>query len=90
MLRFSPKVTRRVQESVWHPSQTLEIGDDGGCRLRLRVAHPVEMKPFIRGWGPNCEVLAPDWLRAEIAAEMRQAAAVYGPAETAGEGEQEP
>jgi proteasome accessory factor B len=86
VLRFSPEVTRRVQESVWHPSQTLEIGDDGGCRLRLRVAHPVEMKPFIRGWGPNCEVLAPDWLRAEIAAEMRQAAEVYGPAETAGEG----
>jgi predicted DNA-binding transcriptional regulator YafY len=77
VLRFSPAVTRRVRESVWHPSQHPEECDDGGCILRVWVAHPLEMKPFIRGWGPDCEVLAPDWLRHEIAEEMRRAAKLY-------------
>jgi predicted DNA-binding transcriptional regulator YafY len=78
VLRFSPDVTRRVKESVWHPSQKREDCDDGGCILRVQVAHPLEMKPWIRGWGPDCEVLAPEWLRREIAGEMRRAAGVYG------------
>jgi predicted DNA-binding transcriptional regulator YafY len=78
VLRFAPDVTRRVKESVWHPSQKLEDCDDGGCRLRVWVAYPLEMKPFIRGWGPSCVVLEPDWLRAEIAEELRQAAEGYG------------
>ena len=78
VLQFAPGVTRRVKESVWHPSQKLEPSDDGGCILRVRVAHPLEMKPFIRGWGPSCLVLSPQWLRQEIAEEMRQAAEMYG------------
>ena len=77
VLRFSPAVTRRVQESVWHPSQKLEDCDDGGCILRVWVAHPMETKSFIRGWGQNCEVLSPEWLRGEIAEEIRRAAAMY-------------
>jgi predicted DNA-binding transcriptional regulator YafY len=36
------------------------------------------MKPWIRQWGYECEVLSPPELRAEIAEEMRRAAAVYG------------
>jgi predicted DNA-binding transcriptional regulator YafY len=77
-LRFSPQVARRVAESIWHPSQRLAQCADGGCLLTVQVAHPLEMKPWIRGWGPDCEVLAPPDLRAEVAAEMRQAADNYG------------
>lgn len=77
VLRFGPDVTRRVHESVWHPSQRLEGCADGGCILTVHVAHPVEMKPWIRGWGPACEVLAPGWLRTEVAAEMSAAAERY-------------
>jgi len=77
VVRFSPEVARRVGESVWHPSQCLEECVDGGCILSVRVAHPMEMKPWLRGWGPDCEVLAPEWLRQEVAEEMRRAAEVY-------------
>lgn len=77
VLRFGAGVTRRVQESVWHSSQKLEDCDDGGCILRVWVAHPLEAKPFIRSWGPDCEVLEPPWLRAEIAEELRRAAHTY-------------
>jgi len=86
VLQFSPDVTRRVKESIWHPSQRLEECD-GGCMLRVSVAHPVEMKPWIRSWGPDCVVLAPEWLRVEIADEMRLAAEAYArPEITAEEG----
>jgi WYL domain-containing protein len=35
------------------------------------------MQPWIRSWGAQVEVLAPDWLRDRIAAELRQAADQY-------------
>jgi len=77
-LRFSPRVARRVKESIWHESQQLEDCPDGGCIMRVEVAHTLEMQPWIRGWGSDCEVLAPPELRREVAEEMRRAAEVYG------------
>ncbi len=79
VLQFTPPVTPHVYERQWHPSQTLEKGEDGGCTLRLQIAQPKEMQPWIRGWGAQVEVLAPGWLRADIAAELRAAAVNYYP-----------
>ena len=62
-LKFSPQVTRRVKESVWHPSQTIEDLPGGGCVLIVRVGSVLEMTPWIRGWGPDVEVLEPEELR---------------------------
>jgi predicted DNA-binding transcriptional regulator YafY len=45
--------------------------------MRITVGSTTEMKPWIRQWGPDCEVLNPPELRAEIAQEMRQAAMFY-------------
>ena len=78
-LRFAPEITVQVSERQWHPSQTLTPTADGGCLLAVQVAMPREMKPWIRSWGAQVEVLAPGWLRADIAAEIRQAAALYAP-----------
>lgn len=76
-LRFATSATRRVQETVWHPSQELALLPDGGCELHLTIAHPEEMIYWIRGWGPQVEVLAPNWLRAQMAEEARATAALY-------------
>jgi predicted DNA-binding transcriptional regulator YafY len=62
-LKFTPGVTRRVKESIWHPSQHIEDLPDGGCVLTLRVGSTLEMTPWIRGWGPDVEVLEPEELR---------------------------
>lgn len=78
-LRFAAEVNAQVTERQWHPSQAIEPTTDGGCLLTVCVAKPQEMKPWIRSWGAQVEVLAPGWLRADIAAEMRQAVALYGP-----------
>jgi len=76
-LRFSQQVTRRVKESVWHPTQRVEDCDDGGCILSVRISMPLEMKPWIRGWGPDVEVLEPEELRKEIAEEARATLSKY-------------
>ncbi len=77
-LRFSPgRASERVRETHWHESQRIDDLPDGGCRLTIRVGSTQEMKPWIRQWGPDCEVVLPEALRQEIAAEMAQAAELY-------------
>ena len=78
VLRFSAKVAYRVRESDWPGVVEVTDETDGGCRMRLRVKHTLEMQPWIRGWGPDCEVLEPDDLRQVIAEDMIAAGAVYG------------
>lgn len=62
-LKFSPAVTRRVKETVWHPSQVITDLPEGGCLLQLRIGSLLEITPWIRGWGPDVEVLKPQELR---------------------------
>ena len=76
-VRFSKEATYRVRESDWPGVITREEDQDGRCTLTFRVNHVLEIKSWIRGWGPECEVLAPDELRREIAAEMKAAGALY-------------
>lgn len=77
-LRFrDPPVARRVRETLWHPSQHIHELPDGGVDWTVRIAGMTELIPWIRGWGPDCEVLAPADLRDLIAADMRQAAELY-------------
>lgn len=76
-LRFTARVAFRIRESDWPGVVGVEEHPDGTCTMTLRVNHAVEMMPWIRGWGPDCEVLEPEDLRQQIAEEMKAAAAVY-------------
>jgi len=76
-LRFDPSVTRRLRETIWHPSQEVTEREDGGLDLTFRIAHPEEMSPWVRGWGPQVEVLAPEWLREQVAREARETVRRY-------------
>jgi CRISPR-associated endonuclease/helicase Cas3 len=77
VIRFSPKVAARVAETRWHPSQESQPQPDGSLRWSARVAGVNEIRAWILGWGPDAEVLEPPDLRAEIAARLRDAAALY-------------
>lgn len=76
-LRFTAAVAPRVKENVWHHSQAVEDIPGGGCRLKVRVGNPLEMKPWIRSWGADVEVEAPASLRGDIAGEARRMAELY-------------
>jgi predicted DNA-binding transcriptional regulator YafY len=43
----------------------------------VQVSEPLEMQPWIRSWGAQLEVIAPEWLRERIADELQQAAEQY-------------
>lgn len=77
-LRFAPgRAARRLKESVWHPTEVVTDTEDGGCLWQADVAEWQEMLPWIRGWGADCEVLAPKGLRREIEREVMRMADVY-------------
>ncbi len=78
-LRFSPAAALRLRETRWHPSQNLTDLAGGGVELALTVTSTVELRPWILGWGSLCEVLEPEALRADIAADLARAAAAYRP-----------
>lgn len=77
VLRFRPPAARRVAESNWHPSQQLRHLEDGSVELTIRVRGTVEIMPWIQGWGPEVEVLAPAQLREAVASRAHETAARY-------------
>lgn len=82
-LRFSPRVTRRVRESHWHPSEdvTDDLDTPGGCIWSAQIADLTDFRPWVRSWGADVEVLAPEKLRAEMENESRRLATLYKLAE---------
>lgn len=66
-LRFrDEKIIRRVLETNWHPSQDYKLETDGSLHWWVDIADTTDMKPWIRGWGADVEVLGPDHLRESI------------------------
>ncbi len=55
----SPWLQRYIRERTWHPTQHFEELDDGRLRMRFRVSSMVEVRPWIRGFGSDVEVIAP-------------------------------
>lgn len=75
-LKFSHWVTKRVKETLWHPSQEIEETPDG-CEWSALIGDIVEIAHWIRGWGADCEVLAPQQLREDLVKEARRLAHLY-------------
>ena len=76
-LRFASDVSAHVHERQWHPSQRIENLADGRCLLHVQIAEPIEMLPWIRGWGPQVEVLSPNWLRQQVMEDLCRAVTLY-------------
>ncbi|MGH2542582.1 MAG: CRISPR-associated endonuclease Cas3'', partial [Ardenticatenaceae bacterium] len=76
-LRFHPRVTHRVKETQWHPSERIEERADGYLIWRALVAEPQEMLPWIRGWGSDVEVLEPEELRRAMVGQAKRLSDIY-------------
>jgi predicted DNA-binding transcriptional regulator YafY len=70
-------VGRRVAEEEWHKSQTTELLPDGTVIFRLHMIITPELISWLLYYGSGLEVVAPEWLRAKMAEEHRQAAMPY-------------
>ena len=74
-LRVSPEAAGDAGCWLFHPSQTMERAADGSLVVRFRASGAQEMCWHLFTWGTAVEVLAPEGLRAGLAA---MAAAVGG------------
>ncbi len=75
-LLFAQRVARYVERRQWHPTQEL-TKTDRGLELTMQVTGTTELKTWVLGWGDQVEVLEPESLRDEVAAEHERAAAKY-------------
>ncbi|MFN8373514.1 MAG: WYL domain-containing protein [Anaerolineae bacterium] len=77
VLVFSAQIAPRIMERVWHESQHIELMDDGRCRFYVNLPNWREMLSWIRSWGTHVEVMEPQMLRDELAAETLKIANAY-------------
>ena len=77
VLRFHPRIAMRVCETRWHTSQRIEEQADGYILWRAQVAEPQEMLPWVRGWGADVEVVAPERLRETMSQTATQLTSRY-------------
>ncbi len=77
VLRFSPRVAQRIRETRWHRSEQVAEQEDGSLLWRAHIAEPLEMMPWIRGWGADVEVLEPLSLREQLGGEARMLLQIY-------------
>lgn len=89
-LRFNQFVARRVRETRWHPSQVLTETADG-LIWEGDIGDITEIRPWVRGWGADCEALEPQELRDELVQEARRLGRLYdaydaAPHATSGDG----
>lgn len=80
VLRFSPNVRKRVEETRWHFSEAKRDDPDkpGYLLWQAQVADTTDMLPWIRGWGADCEVVEPRELRETLMGEAKALAEKYG------------
>lgn len=63
ILKFSSKVAERVKESSWYSFLKITDLDNGELLAEFEISEPVEIDPWIRGWGIDVEILEPEYLR---------------------------
>ncbi len=76
-LRFTGEAARYVKLREWHPSQVIKERRDGSLELTLTVSHLLEVRRWVMGYGPECEVLEPAELREQVRDEFRRGWEVY-------------
>lgn len=76
-LKFAPNITRIMEETIYHPSQSLARQEDGSVIMTLKVSESMELQAWILGWGEKAEVLEPASLRRSIAATTREMLRIY-------------
>jgi len=76
-LRFTPEMSRWVADEVWHPDQHGAFDEHGCWRLTVPFSSARELVMDILRYGPDVEVIAPDFLRQLVAEAAAKTAAQY-------------
>jgi CRISPR-associated endonuclease/helicase Cas3 len=77
ILKFSKAVKDRVLQTEWHTSEAVSDNGEEGLLWEASIDEPIEMLPWIRGWGADVEVIKPVWLREKLITEIKKMASNY-------------
>ena len=70
-------MSRWVADEQWHPDQVGSLGEDGCWTLEVPFSDSRELVMDILRYGPEAEVLAPDFLREAVREAARSTAERY-------------
>jgi len=77
VLKFSPEMSRWVADEQWHSDQKGSFDATGAWTLRLPFSSARELAMDILRYGPEVEVVAPDFLRKAVAESARRTSGMY-------------
>jgi predicted DNA-binding transcriptional regulator YafY len=77
VIRFDPEAALYVAERIWSGDQSVKVLKDGGVELTMTANNEVELKSWILGFGRQATLLEPEWLREELAAEIKDLSGRY-------------
>jgi len=76
-LRFTPETSRWVSEEIWHPDQQGGFDSQGCWVLKLPFSSARELVMDVLRYGPDVEVVAPEFLRELVAESAGRTVQVY-------------
>jgi predicted DNA-binding transcriptional regulator YafY len=76
-LKFTSEMSRWTAEEQWHPDQKGSYDEEGAWTLELPFSSARELVMDILRYGPEVEVISPDFLREAVAESARRAAGIY-------------
>ncbi|PKM80069.1 MAG: hypothetical protein CVU88_04910 [Firmicutes bacterium HGW-Firmicutes-13] len=74
---FSSHKARWIKEKTWHPSQKLEIQEDGSIILEITSSGIESLIRWIMSFGSNSRVISPQWLVEEVKSEIKKLQELY-------------
>jgi predicted DNA-binding transcriptional regulator YafY len=74
---FDPQIAWRIEERIYHPDEKKERLDDGRLRYRVRSSAQWEIIPWVQGFGPLAELVAPGSWRQTLVESARGLLELY-------------
>ena len=66
-----------VKERIYGKDQKVEVVDDRTIILSCRMQNKDNILKFVLGYGVDCEVLEPEWLKEKVASAIELIAKKY-------------
>jgi predicted DNA-binding transcriptional regulator YafY len=76
-IKFSPIAAPYIRERNWHPTQKLDLKNDGSLIFSAEVNNLTGMIPWIFSWGPNARILEPQELIDQFCKDLKGLVANY-------------
>lgn len=74
---FDAEFANTISETQWHPTQEIELHEDGSATFRCTVAGLDEILWWVLSMGPHCCVVSPTELSHRVQKEARSIQATY-------------